>query len=389
MNVGGAGSSKSYSTAQHLLAKFNNEDNKNMLICRKTLPALRITAYKLFKDLVNAYGRNDVFLHNKSERTLINPVNKNMILFNSVDDPAKYQSSEFNYIWMEEGIDFDWEDFQILNLRLRAPSTDGNPNQMFLTLNPSDQFSWINERLIPRDNVDVIHSNYKDNPFLDPAVIQEMEGLADIDEYYYRVYTLGEWASNSHQIFTNWEVTPQFLENGESIYGLDFGYNNPTALTRFSFGFSQREVFVQQVLYERKLDIAQLIDRMNALVPNKKSFIYADPEDPRIIDALYNAGFNIHKADKNVYAGLMYAKSLRLLVSADSIDGIKELRNYKWKTDRNGNTLDEPVKFLDHFCDTVRYACYTHGAKYWTTHEVYIPKVAANKRIKSSITLGY
>jgi hypothetical protein len=29
---------------------------------------------------------------------------------------------------------------------------------------------------------------------------------------------------------------------------------------------------------------------------------------------------------------------------------LKELKNYRWKTDRNGNKLDQPVKFADHIC---------------------------------------
>ena len=40
-----------------------------------------------------------------------------------------------------------------------------------------------------------------------------------------------------------------------------------------------------------------------------------------------------------------------------------QVKNYKWKTDNDGNTLDEPVKFRDHLMDAMRYAIYTKFAK--------------------------
>jgi phage terminase large subunit len=42
---------------------------------------------------------------------------------------------------------------------------------------------------------------------------------------------------------------------------------------------------------------------------------------------------------------------------------LDEVKNYKWKTDHDGNTLDEPVKFRDHLMDAMRYAIYTKFAK--------------------------
>jgi hypothetical protein len=51
-----------------------------------------------------------------------------------------------------------------------------------------------------------------------------------------------------------------------------------------------------------------------------------------------------------------------LHISSDSPNTIKEFRNYKWREDKDGNTLDEPVKFMDHACDAIRYAIYTAKA---------------------------
>ena len=56
LNESGARSSKSYSIAQLFIKKLFDEDTKNFLITRKTLPSLRITSYKLFIDLLTQYG---------------------------------------------------------------------------------------------------------------------------------------------------------------------------------------------------------------------------------------------------------------------------------------------------------------------------------------------
>jgi phage terminase large subunit len=45
-----------------------------------------------------------------------------------------------------------------------------------------------------------------------------------------------------------------------------------------------------------------------------------------------------------------------LLVTKRSVNVIKELRNYIWDTDRDGNQLNQPIKEFDHAMDAMRYA---------------------------------
>ena len=48
---GSAGSGKSYAMAQFFVRRFYEGKDKRFLVLRKTLPSLRITAYKLILDL--------------------------------------------------------------------------------------------------------------------------------------------------------------------------------------------------------------------------------------------------------------------------------------------------------------------------------------------------
>ena len=87
--------------------------------------------------------------------------------------------------------------------------------------------------------------------------------------------------------------------------------------------------------------------------------IVADSAEPKSIDEIHGHGFNVHPARKgqdSVRAGIDYLRSHPLQITARSVNGIKELRNYKWKEDKNGKQLNEPVDAFNHFIDAARYA---------------------------------
>ncbi len=56
-------------------------------------------------------------------------------------------------------------------------------------------------------------------------------------------------------------------------------------------------------------------------------------------------------------------KTKKLHIHERCINTIKEIQGYKYKEDRNGNVLEEPVKFNDHTMDALRYAVFTYYGK--------------------------
>jgi phage terminase large subunit len=145
VHVGGAGSSKSHSIAQYIIYVLVTKKNKQIAVMRKTFPALRLTAMSLILDLLKEYGIYDEKFHNKTENSYVYGTNK--IWFMSLDDPEKIKSANLSLVWLEEGNEFDYEDYIIIKLRLRAPTTDDDPNQMIISMNPSDAYGWIATRL--------------------------------------------------------------------------------------------------------------------------------------------------------------------------------------------------------------------------------------------------
>jgi len=373
---GGAGSGKSYSVAQHFIVRFFKERNKRFLIIRKTLPALRITAYQLVLDLLEEYNMTGKCKFNRSELTITRGSNK--ILFKGLDDPEKVKSYEGNYIWIEEATDVTWEDFVQLRLRLRRTSGEGtNTNQMFLTFNPISRLHWLHKKLVEpsekekdekKKKVNVLHSTYKDNRFLAPEYIEELQGLKDEDEEAYSIYTLGKWGLLKNLIYSNWDtvkVAPPVEEVDVMIYGLDFGFSKPLALMELRI--KGREAWIIEKLYRKGMTNPMLISSMSGMGIKKAVRMYADCAEPKSIAEIEKAGFNIipcRKGPGSVMEGIKAVQSFDLHILEDDEGGtntVKEFGGYKFKEDRRtGEVLDVPVQFMDHTCDGVRYPLDTH-----------------------------
>jgi len=352
---GGAGSGKSVATAQHIVYLLLTQPDIRILIIRKTLPALRITAYRLILDIL--YQMQVPFYLNKSE--LVIRFNNSEILFKGMDDPEKIKSYEANYVWCEEATEITKEDFLQLNLRMRRANAAGI-NQMFLTFNPIDAYHWLITDVVQghRDDAAIHHSTYKDNiRFLSPEYISELENLINQDQNYYRIYALGEPGVLENVIYRNYEIVDDYPAAGDQYFGLDFGFNNPSALVQVTE--RDQQIYIRELLYKSGLTNADLISILREILPDG-ALIYADAAEPARIQEIRNAGYNIHPADKSVLDGIDAVKRHRLFIHQDSQNLIAEIRGYSYRTDKNGRVLEEPVKFRDHAMDALRYAIHSH-----------------------------
>lgn len=342
INQGGSRSSKTYSICQLLIIWALTNPNKIISIVRKTFPSLRGSVMRDFLEVMRdleLYNQND---HNKTEN-IYKFQNGSQIEFFAVDDEQKLRGRKRDILWANEANELDFEEFNQLNMR--------TSEKLIFDFNPSENFHWLYQ-LIEREGSTLIHSTYKDNPFLPQAQVKEIEELIKIDEGYYRIYALGEKSSGKTTIYTHWKTYEGSTE-GQSIWGLDFGYNHPTSLVEVTTEANRASV--RQVIYESGLTSGDLINKMNELNIPKGDEIICDGARPEIIEELKRAKFNAKVADKAVKAGIDSVKSTELYIHKESINIIKEIQSYKWKS--NGDIiLDEPVKVYDDAMDAMRYA---------------------------------
>ena len=357
---GGTRSSKTYSLCQLFIVKALRETGKVFTICRKTLPALKGTAYRDVLELLKELGLYSEEHHNKSE--LSYSLNGNLLEFISIDQSQKIRGRKRNYLWLNEANEFAYEDWQQLILR--------TTEKIYLDYNPSDPYSWIYEKVITRDDCTFFKSTYKANPFLDKDTIAEIERLKDLDPDYWQVYGLGEIGSVQTMIFRNFNLVDEV--QGRLVgYGLDFGFtNSPSALV--AVYISDDNLYIKEMLYEKRLTNTDLANKLKEFKIDRQSEIVADSAEPKSIEEVYRSGFNIKPAKKGagIHLGIDIMRRYKLHITKDSLNAIKEFRSYKWATDKNGDVLNVPVKVNDHLIDATRYLCLNklsvnHSGKYY------------------------
>jgi phage terminase large subunit len=370
---GGASSAKSWTLAAFLLIeKLYRLPGVGIAAFRKTKPSIRVSCWRLVEYWLGQLKQP--FEVNRTELKITAP-NGSFMQFGGLDDVEKLKSIEgINYVWLEEATEMSVRDLMQLHIRTRAHNPH-EPNQIFLTFNPVDPIGndWLVKmtELAPQGDFlkhkcRVLNVTHWDNPMLEAEQRDAIEALADADEEYNKIYRLGQWATPTQIIYTNWDIVPEFPDErmlDDVGYGLDFGYVNPSALIKV--GIRENDVYVDEVLYESKLHNKDLIARMGVVIPNEHrgAVIVADSAEPAYIDELCDEGWYCLPVQKEtgqqqksfVKTGIDRVKRKTLHITARSTNVIHELRGYKWRVDKDENVLEEPVKFHDHALDALRY----------------------------------
>jgi phage terminase large subunit len=352
INQGGSRSSKTYSLCQMIIVYCVQNPNKVVSIVRKTFPALRATVMRDFFEIMKDLEIYEKANHNMSENIYRFP-NGSIVEFFSVDDEQKIRGRKRDIGWCNEANELWFEDFQQLNMRTE--------DKLIFDYNPSDSSSWL-YKLPPEESV-LIKSTYRDNPFLPESIKRQIEDLKRTDEALYQIYALGEKAISKSNIYNNWTFLGRKPQRFQSyVYGLDFGYNHPTALIRVYW--SDGDIWIEPVIYESYLTTSELIEKFKQLEIEKTVDILADYSRPEIIAELQNAGYNVNNANKSVKMGINFVKTFGVFCQEDEALK-KEYENYKWK--KVGDIItEEPVKLYDDAMDAVRYATTYIKETYYT-----------------------
>lgn len=344
VNMGSTRSSKTISICQCIILYALSNHNKSISIVRKTFPALRATVMIDFIRMLKELNIYDETAHNKTEHTYTFRQTNSVVSFFPTSDEQRLRGRSHDLIWCNEGNELYLDDFTQLNLRCRE--------KIIIDFNPSDVISWVYD--LPEENKVLIHSTYKQNPFLEDAIVKEIEQLKYTDETLWTIFGLGQRSMSKKNVYTHWQWVnerPDRFKDDKFIYGLDFGFNHPTALVKIYW--HEKELYIENILYESYLTTSDLIQRFKQLNIEREVEIMADYSRPEIIYELREAGYNVMNADKRVSQGINTVKSYQVFVNEDK-DLRKEYENYRWKV--VGETItDEPIKMWDHANDAIRY----------------------------------
>lgn len=354
--LGGAGSGKSYFITQRLILRILREKNHRLLVVRKVASTIRHSVYKLFKDIIAEWNLTPYFTFSDSYFQ-IKCCNGSEVTFLGIDNVEKLKSiAGITSIWIEEATELTQTDFQQLDLRLRGEGA--LHKEVILSFNPISETHWIKKRFYDSYSEDVLKfkTTYIDNHFLDKKYVDVLTSLKDTDPVYYNVYCLGEWGSTGNLVWRNYRIENVYQDDMyyDHIYcGLDFGYNDPSALVKI--GAKDDEIYILREFYQSKLTNTQLIEKLQEFKPYR---IVADCAEPDRIQEFYQKGYNITKCKKgaqSVRAGIDFVRGKRIHIHPQCKNFIAEIQNYTYIQDKNGAATEEPIGINDHLMAALRY----------------------------------
>jgi phage terminase large subunit len=349
LHQGSARSGKSFALIQYLIVKAL--DSKSLIsVVRKTFPALRTSALRDFKDIMQSLELWDDEKWMATEKVYTFD-NGSQIEFFSTDIAEKLKGLRRNILWIDEANELSYE--QYLQLAIRTT------NEIILSYNPS--FSpkhWILKEVSLDTDVETYITTYKDNPYLPDEQIRFIEKYRDTNPRFWQTYGLGQFAVNEKQIY-DFEIVDEFdFDTAEFVcFGMDIGYvSDPTALV--GIWKSGDKLILNEHIYKRGLITSEIIEMMRGNV-DERDIIIVDSSEPRLIDEIKRSGFALAKGVKkgkdSIQWGIDMVKRWKIIVPKSNANLIEELYSYEWVDDGNGGVTNVPVDANNHLLDAMRY----------------------------------
>ncbi len=285
---------------------------------------------------------------NKTDR-IFEFYNGTVIEFKSYDNAQDAKSGKRDYLFVNEANGVDWGIYCELALRTKK--------KIFIDYNPNSAF-WVHDNLIGKPGVQLIISDHRHNPFLSDQTRRKIESLKDADSELWRVYARGLTGKITGLELNNWHVCERIPEDAIPLAaGLDFGFTNDE--TGCLVAYKQNgDLWVDEILYETGLTNPDIAAKLSEIGLKKTIEIVADSAEPKSIEELRRLGWRVTGAKKgadSIKNSIDILKRYRINVTRRSVNLRNELGRYKWKTDRSGRVLNEPVDTWNHLIDPLRY----------------------------------
>lgn len=360
--LGGAGSGKSYACADKFIMRAMADAVHRLCAFRKVARTVKRSVFALLLERISFWGLSDLVTVNRSDFT-IRFRNGSEIWCMGLDEQEKLKSiMGMSGAWVEEATEFTVDDLNQINLRIRG-ETPGY-KQIMYSFNGISARHHLKNRLFdnPPDDCETLVTTYRDNLYIDDEYKAELEEMGRKSPNFRAVYIDGGWGVLEGVIYTGFEFGAEWPEEFEDeCYGLDFGFNHPTALVHV--GFKDGEAYITEVIYQSGMTTADLVAEMREQGVSDSVMIYADAAEPDRIEEIKRAGFRIQQAYKgqgSVRAGIDFCQSMTLNGRHDNVNLNNEIQGYAWRVDKDGTKGEEPIKIMDDGMDAMRYAIYSH-----------------------------
>jgi phage terminase large subunit len=362
--LGGAGSGKSYACADKLIMRAIENNGHRLCAFRKVARTVKRSIFALLVERIAYWGLTELTTLNKTDFT-IKFRDGSEIWCMGLDEQEKLKSiMGMSGAWVEEATEFTPDDLNQINLRIRG-ETPGY-KQIMYSFNGISARHHLKGRLFdnPSPSTETLTTTYNDNKYIDEEYKLELIEMGRQSANFKAVYIDGGWGVLDGVIYEGFIFDEWPADFNDSCYGLDFGFNHPSALIRVDL--HDGEAYITEEIYETEWTTGDLIAEMDRLEIDKHIIIYADAAEPDRIVEIRRAGYNVRAANKgqgSVMHGIDHCQRMTLHGKRDNVNINAEIQSYAWRKTRDGSTLDEPVKIQDDAMDAMRYAIYSHLGK--------------------------
>lgn len=368
---GGSSSGKSFSLAQRTVLDIIN-GNRNYLIVRNVQSTIKRSCLNEITKAISNLKVSEYFEVNKTDMIITCKINQKQILFCGLDDVEKIKSitpidGVITDIWVEEATECEYKAIKQLDKRLRGRSKV--TKRLTLSFNPILKDHWLyneyfdiwedDKQYVEKNNVSILKTTYKDNKFLTEDDIAALEN--ETDQYYYEVYTLGNWGVLGAVIFKNWKV--QDFSDIESTFdnyrhGVDWGFaDDPFAYIKSHVDKTRKILYICD-----EIEAIGLLNEESAPKVKEKagnSRVTCDSAEPKSVAEYKKLRVNAKAAKKgpgSIEYGIKFLQGLKIIIHPRCQNFKNEISKYKYKEDKNGNILPIPVDKDNHLIDALRYS---------------------------------
>ena len=378
--TGGRGSGKSFNAStfiERLTFEMTPVEKivHQILYTRYTMVSASMSIIPEMMEKIDLDGTTKYFKTTKTD--IVNKMTKSRIMFRGIKTSSGNQTAKLKSIQgittfvCDEAEEWTSEDeFDKIMLSIRKK---GIQNRIIIIMNPCDSNHFIYKKYIEKthklveiDGVQVqisthpnvlhIHTTYFDNlDNLSPEFLKEVEDMKVSNPEKYAHVVIGRWADVAEgAVFKKWGIVKEFPQECKKVgIGQDFGFtNDPSAAVRC--GIIDNRLYVDELFYETDMLSSAIANRLKPFSMK----VFADSQDPRLIQEIKNRGVNIYPVDKfpgSIKAGIDKIKDMEFFVTERSYNIITELRKYVWDKDKDGNYINEPVDEYNHLMDAIRY----------------------------------
>lgn len=381
---GGRGGAKSHAFADLLIERAIMQRGVRAVCVREYQVSLKQSVKLLLEDKINRYdlGREFNMLN-----THIETPGDGLIVFQGM------QSHTAESIKSLEGFDIAWvEEAQNLSQRsldlLRPTMFRKSGSEVWCSWNPryptdpvDDFFRGNAPRKegqgpwkAPNSSI-LVRTSYRDNPFVLPELLNEIEWDRARDPEKYAHVWLGEYERNSEaRVFKNWTVeefdTPS---DATMLFGADWGFSvDPSTLVRCFPGrptvddltgaiTPSRKLYIDREAYKIGVEIDHLGELFDQVPGSREWPIRADSARPETISYLQRHGFPrmvaATKGPNSVKEGVIFLQGYDIIIHPRCVHTIDEFTMYSFVVDKmTGLVTPKLEDKKNHIIDPVRYA---------------------------------